>query len=132
MLSVKQGGIKYHFLSLWYDSIWDFIQALFSLEEVCEDEIRPEQNIKCLIYPTFHLFLSYINTHIHTHIYIYIYIYIYMYTHTHIYMYVYICMNIHIYVFIKSCGSFKRNNIIIYLFQMTGLFIKNLMKVQLL
>ena len=22
MLSVKQGGIKYHFLSLWYDSIW--------------------------------------------------------------------------------------------------------------
>ena len=23
MLSVKQGGIKYHFLSLWYDSAWD-------------------------------------------------------------------------------------------------------------
>ena len=23
MLSVKQGGIKYHFLSLWYDSTWD-------------------------------------------------------------------------------------------------------------
>ena len=23
MLSAKQGGIKYHFLSLWYDSIWD-------------------------------------------------------------------------------------------------------------
>ena len=22
MLSVKQGGIKYHFLSLWYDSTW--------------------------------------------------------------------------------------------------------------
>ena len=22
MLSVKQGGIKYHFLSLWYDTIW--------------------------------------------------------------------------------------------------------------
>ena len=22
-LSVKQGGIKYHFLSLWYDSTWD-------------------------------------------------------------------------------------------------------------
>ena len=27
MLSVKQGGIKYHFLSLWYDSTWDRIQA---------------------------------------------------------------------------------------------------------
>ena len=23
MLSAKHGGIKYHFLSLWYDSIWD-------------------------------------------------------------------------------------------------------------
>ena len=23
MLSVKQGGIKYHFMSLWYDSTWD-------------------------------------------------------------------------------------------------------------
>ena len=23
MLSVKQGGIKYHFLSLWYDLTWD-------------------------------------------------------------------------------------------------------------
>ena len=23
MLSVKQGGIKYHFLRLWYDSTWD-------------------------------------------------------------------------------------------------------------
>ena len=25
MLSVKQGGIKYYFLSLWYDSTWDWI-----------------------------------------------------------------------------------------------------------
>ena len=24
MLSVKQGGIKYHFLLLWYDSTWDW------------------------------------------------------------------------------------------------------------
>ena len=24
MLSVKKGGIKYHFLSLWYDSTWDW------------------------------------------------------------------------------------------------------------
>ena len=24
MLSVKQGGIKYHFFSLWYDSSWDW------------------------------------------------------------------------------------------------------------
>ena len=24
MLSVKQGDIKYHFFSLWYDSTWDW------------------------------------------------------------------------------------------------------------
>ena len=24
MLNVKQGGIKYHFLSVWYDSTWDW------------------------------------------------------------------------------------------------------------
>ena len=27
MLSVKQGGIKYYFLSLWYDSTWDWTQV---------------------------------------------------------------------------------------------------------
>ena len=27
MLSVKQGGIKNHFLILWYDSTWDWTQA---------------------------------------------------------------------------------------------------------
>ena len=27
MLSIKQGNIKYHFLSLWYDSTWDWIQV---------------------------------------------------------------------------------------------------------
>ena len=24
MLSVNQGGINYHFLSLWYDATWDW------------------------------------------------------------------------------------------------------------
>ena len=24
LLSVKQGGIKYYFLNLWYDSTWDW------------------------------------------------------------------------------------------------------------
>ena len=27
MLSVKQGRIKYHFLSFWYDSTWDWAQV---------------------------------------------------------------------------------------------------------
>ena len=33
MLSVKQGGIKYHFLSLWYDSTWDWIQVSWAISE---------------------------------------------------------------------------------------------------
>ena len=33
MLSVKQGGIKYHFLSLWYDSIWDWTQVFRAIIE---------------------------------------------------------------------------------------------------
>ena len=27
MLRVNQGSIKYHFLSLWYDSTWDWTQV---------------------------------------------------------------------------------------------------------
>ena len=33
MLSVKQGGIKYHFLSLWYDSTWDWTQVSQAIGE---------------------------------------------------------------------------------------------------
>ena len=33
MLSVKQGGIKYHFLSLWYDSTWDWTQVSWAIGE---------------------------------------------------------------------------------------------------
>ena len=33
MLSVKQGGIKYHFLSLWYDSTWDWTQVSRTIGE---------------------------------------------------------------------------------------------------
>ena len=36
MLSVKQGGIKYHFLSLWYDSTWDWTQVTNSTTEGLE------------------------------------------------------------------------------------------------
>ena len=31
MLSVKQGGIKYHFLNLWYDSTWDWTQVSWAI-----------------------------------------------------------------------------------------------------
>ena len=33
MLSAKQGGIKYHFLSLWYDSTWDWTQVSRTIGE---------------------------------------------------------------------------------------------------
>ena len=33
MLSVKQGGIKYHFLSLWYDSTWDWTPVCRAIGE---------------------------------------------------------------------------------------------------
>ena len=33
MLSLKQGGIKYHFLSLWYDSTWDWTQVSRAIGE---------------------------------------------------------------------------------------------------
>ena len=35
MLSVKQGGIKYHFLSLWYDSTLDWTQVSRAIGEHC-------------------------------------------------------------------------------------------------
>ena len=31
MLSVKQGGIKYHFLSLWYDLSWDWTPVSWAI-----------------------------------------------------------------------------------------------------
>ena len=33
MVSVKQGGIKYHFLSLWYDSTWDWTSVSWFIGE---------------------------------------------------------------------------------------------------
>ena len=36
MLSVKQGGIKYHFLSLWYDSTWELTQFSRAIGELLE------------------------------------------------------------------------------------------------
>ena len=34
MLSVKKEGIKYHFLSLWYDSTWDWTRVSRSIGEL--------------------------------------------------------------------------------------------------
>ena len=37
MLGVKQGSIKYHFLSLWYVSIWDWTQVVSNISCVNRD-----------------------------------------------------------------------------------------------
>ena len=37
MLSVKQGGIKYHFLSLWYDLTKDWTTVSRVIGELCID-----------------------------------------------------------------------------------------------
>ena len=33
LLSVKQGGIRYHFLNLWYDSTWDWSKISWTIGE---------------------------------------------------------------------------------------------------
>ena len=33
ILSVKQGGIEYHFLSVWYDSTWDWTLVSRAISE---------------------------------------------------------------------------------------------------
>ena len=35
-LPYKQGGIRYHFLSLWYDSTWDWTQGSRAIGEHCQ------------------------------------------------------------------------------------------------
>ena len=57
--SVKQRGIKYHFLSLWYDSTWDWRLVCWTTAEYCN---------------------HYIYIYIYICIYIFVYIYIYIYT----------------------------------------------------
>ena len=48
MLSVKQGGIKYHFLSLWYDSTWDWTRSPRPLVDTLT--ARPMSGIYICIY----------------------------------------------------------------------------------
>ena len=56
MLSIKQGSVKYHFLSLWYDSTWDWTLIFQAIGE----HSSHLANVRLML------------------IYIYIYIYIYV------------------------------------------------------
>ena len=41
VLSVKQVGIKYHFLSLWYDSTWDWTPVSWAIGEDNHQYLKP-------------------------------------------------------------------------------------------
>ena len=44
MLSVKQGGIKYYFLSLWYDATWDWTPVSRTIGEHSTDQANAKVN----------------------------------------------------------------------------------------
>ena len=73
MLSVKQGGIKYHFLSLWYDSTWERTQVSWTIGE----HSNRLANVRLYIY-IFNSMGAYLQP-IEFYIYIYIYIYGFIY-----------------------------------------------------
>ena len=46
MLCVKQGGIKYHFLSLWYDSTYDWTPVSRTIGEHSTRIFKEDFSIK--------------------------------------------------------------------------------------
>ena len=84
ILSVKQGGIKYHFSSLWKDSTWDWTPVIYIFVCVCAS-----------IYLYIYIYIICLCVHL----YIYVYIYIYM----SVIMCVWICVWIYIYVCVCVC-----------------------------
>ena len=48
MLSVNQGGLKYHFLSLWYDSTWDWTQVSRAIGEVQKKNVTAYAKVDML------------------------------------------------------------------------------------
>ena len=49
MLSVKQGGIKYHFLSLWYDLTWDWTPVSWTIGKHSTRSAYAANNIKQIL-----------------------------------------------------------------------------------
>ena len=45
MLSIKQGGIKYDFLSLWYDPMWDWTPVSRTIGEHSYNSMALQNNI---------------------------------------------------------------------------------------
>ena len=74
MLSVKQGGIKNHFLSLWYDSTWDWTKVSQAIGE----HSPHYTNVSYIISNTWNdlsLYKQMSSNSFKLYIYIYIYIY---------------------------------------------------------
>ena len=106
MLNVKQGGIKYHFLSLWYDSTWDWTPVYQIISEHSNNYASGPVYVYIYIYIYCHPQRSvwfYLNSSVwldRLYIYIYrerereaIYIYIYIYIYIdRLYIYIYIYM----------------------------------------
>ena len=44
-MSVKQGGIKYHFYSLWYDATWDWTQVSRTIGEHSTYKAKPKKKV---------------------------------------------------------------------------------------
>ena len=45
MQSVKQRDIKYHFLSLWYDTTWDWTQVSWAIGEHSNHYANVQSNL---------------------------------------------------------------------------------------
>ena len=51
MLSIKQGGIKYHFKSLWYNATWDWTQVSQTFGELSTHLANEKGDKGVLTYP---------------------------------------------------------------------------------
>ena len=97
MLSVKQGDIEYHFLSLWYNSTWEW--TLVS-QTIGEHTTTYTNLYKIHIYINLkHDMCFNVQMYIYIHVSIYIYIYIRLYMSIYIYIYICVCVCIYVYMY---------------------------------
>ena len=144
VLSIKQGGIKYHFLSFWYDYTWDWTPVSQAMSRVFANgpgdrSSIPGHKIWLLPSPTDSVtILSYTITYIEHSLFIdianyrfiyrysklyywlkWVYIYIYIYTHTHIFIYTCVCMhNFHLsskHQIYQSCFKYHNHLVTTYM-----------------
>ena len=95
ILCVKQRGIKYHFLNLWYDSTWDWTPVSQAIGEHSNHYVYLYNffiYVWIYIYIYIYIYISYLYLGIFD-IYIYIYFFflnVFIHVSTYIYIYIYI------------------------------------------